>query len=148
MLYAFAFAFPRCRCHPPRISLCCSRHRHASCGRESVDHVGGPTSTGGSGMSPAGGRIYASPTHLRSVCPSAHHLHCDKYDPAGAYWFEASLRPSPGSTAANPICWNQAVKFLPPSDEDLLSVAHDPYSVDRNWTSVSTGSDPVTAVNL
>jgi len=99
-------------------------------------------SPGSGALSQTGGRVYASPSH---VCPSNHHIHCDKYDTAaaaGAYWFETSLRPA----TTNQLCWNQTVKFLAPSDDELLT-PHDPYAVDRNWTAV-TGADPVTAVNL
>jgi len=123
--------------------------RHRASRRDSADAVDSPP---GSGALPqtagaGGGRVYASPSH--HICPSNQHIHCaDKYDTAGApgaYWFETSLRPS----VASQLCWNQTVKFLSPSDDELLttSSAHDPYSVDRNWTAV-TGTDPVTAVNL
>jgi len=116
------------------------RHRQPS--HDAADAV---DSASGGGWSPTAGRVYASPSHLRAVCPSNHHVHCDKYDTAaaaGAYWFETSLRPS----TANQLCWNQTVKFLAPSDDDLLT-PRDPYAVERNWTAVS-GTDPVTAVNI
>jgi len=109
-------------------------------------------SAGSGGLSPTAGRVYASPSHLRSVCPSNHHVHCDKYDTAaaaGAYWFETSLLPS----TTNQLCWNQTVKFLTPSEDELLT-SRDPYSMDRNWNTMDrswtavTSADPATAVNL
>jgi len=106
-----------------------------------VDAVDSPGGSGAMSQTAVGGRIYASPSH---ICPSNHHVHCDKYDTtassaAPAYWFETSLRPS----TANQLCWNQTVKFLAPSDDELLATSpHDPYSVDRSWTAVG-GTDPV-----
>jgi len=114
------------------------RHRQ-SC-RDPVERADLPT---GARLSPtAGGRIYASPAHLRSVCPSSRHVYCDKYDTAGAHWFDAAA----SSGAGNQLCWNQTIKFLAPSDDELLA-AHEPYAVDRSWTAVA-GTDPVAAVNL
>ena len=104
----------------------------------------------GARLSPTGGgRVYASPTHLRggAVCPSSnHHVYCDKYDTAvagGGHWF------ADASTGGQRLCWNQTLKFLPPtaSDDELIACsAHEPpYALDRNWTAVA-GSDA--AVNL
>jgi len=133
------------------LTVCVRRHRR-SCDDGAGD-TADSASGSGSGLSPTtatAGRVYASPTHLRSVCPSSHHhVHCaDKYDTAAAYWFETSLRPETAA-AANQLCWNQTVKFLPPPSLDDLLTPHDPYAVaDRNWTAVSGAVDPVTAVSL
>ena len=128
------------------------RHRQ-SCHHDAGLDVG-PADSGapvGARLSPTGGRIYASPAHLRAVCPSSnHHVYCDKYEVAaaaggGGHWFDAST--------GNQLCWNQTVKFLPPPvlDDELIVASHDPaaYALDRNWTAVA-GVDRAssTAVNL
>ena len=124
-----------------RCRLSVRRHRQ-SCA-DTVDPPDTASTTAGAHLSPTGGhRIYASPGHLhRPICPSSnhHHLYCDKYEAtmaaaASAHWFDPA--------AANQLCWNQTIKFVAPSDDELIAT-HEPYALDRNWTAVTGGGDPV-----
>jgi len=124
-----------------RCRLSVRRHRQ-SCA-DTVDPPDTASTAAGAHLSPTGGhRIYASPGHLhRPICPSSnhHHLYCDKYEAtvaaaASAHWFDPA--------AANQLCWNQTIKFVAPSDDELIAT-HEPYALDRNWTAVTGGGDPV-----
>ena len=146
-----------------RCRLSVRRHRQ-SCA-DTVDPPDTASTTAGAHLSPTGGhRIYASPGHLhRPICPSSnhHHLYCDKYEAtvaaaASAHWFDPAAanqlccgKRRTDTTdrvtlpaAANQLCWNQTIKFVAPSDDELIAT-HEPYALDRNWTAVTGGGDPV-----